>query len=393
MSNLNDTGQQPKVEIAVRNFGPISAGTVDLRPLTVFLGRSNTGKTYFATLVYALHGVFAGDAALPAAAVLGANIKTELTKCFDLDSLSALRRVTHEKPHAMTISLKVQNGTEDGRGIKMTASDKSVTVVGAPSPSLKWGEGNRYYLPATRSGLMQRHGFTVSSPVDGTERFSGIPTLSAELAEFLQRILVKKVGNGNPLTPIADALESDVLGGEILAKLSPTGCPDFHYLPKGMKEGIRLSQAASMVSELAPLVLSLRRGIVPGDMLIIEEPEAHLHLDAQAAMAVTLARIVRTGVKVIVTTHSEWLLDELANLMLEGLLAHTEDKPASWLLPAEVGAWQFQTDAPIKEIPFDVIQGIYPPAYDILTDALYNRAVNLQDRFANRGGNSSHEPA
>ena len=392
MSNLNDTTQQPKVEIAVRNFGPIPAGTVDLRPLTVFLGPSNTGKTYFATLVYALHGVFAGNAASPAAAVLGANIKTELTKCFDLDSLSALRRVTHEKPHAMTISLKMQNGTEDGWCIKMTASDKSVNVVGAPS-SLKWGEGNRYYLPATRSGLMQRHGLILNSLAGKTGRFPGIPTLSAELAEFLQRIMVKKVGNGNPLTPIADALESDVLGGEILAKLSPTGYPDFHYLPKGMKKGIRLSQAASMVSELAPLVLSLRRGIVPGDLLIIEEPEAHLHLDAQAAMAVTLARIVRTGVKVIVTTHSEWLLDELANLMLEGLLAHTEDKPASWLLPAEVGAWQFQTDAPIKEIPFDVIQGVYPPAYDILTDALYNRAVNLQDRFTNREGSFSHESA
>ena len=45
-----------KVEIAVKNFGPIAEANIDLRPLTVFVGPSNTGKTYFATLVYALHG-------------------------------------------------------------------------------------------------------------------------------------------------------------------------------------------------------------------------------------------------------------------------------------------------------------------------------------------------
>ena len=60
MSEIKDTQQHPKVEIAVENFGPIAEANIDLRPLTVFVGPSNTGKTYFATLVYALHGVFSG---------------------------------------------------------------------------------------------------------------------------------------------------------------------------------------------------------------------------------------------------------------------------------------------------------------------------------------------
>ena len=59
MNGTKDT-QHPKVEIAVKNFGPIAEANIDLRPLTVFVGPSNTGKTYFATLVYALHGVLAG---------------------------------------------------------------------------------------------------------------------------------------------------------------------------------------------------------------------------------------------------------------------------------------------------------------------------------------------
>ena len=60
MSEAKDTQQHPKVEIAVENFGPIAEANIDLRPLTVFVGPSNTGKTYFATLVYALHSTFKG---------------------------------------------------------------------------------------------------------------------------------------------------------------------------------------------------------------------------------------------------------------------------------------------------------------------------------------------
>ena len=40
--------------IEVKDFGPIAQGRVELRPLTVFAGPSNTGKSWLATLVYAM---------------------------------------------------------------------------------------------------------------------------------------------------------------------------------------------------------------------------------------------------------------------------------------------------------------------------------------------------
>ena len=40
--------------ISAKNFGPIVEGTVDLKPLTIFVGPSNTGKSYMATAVYAV---------------------------------------------------------------------------------------------------------------------------------------------------------------------------------------------------------------------------------------------------------------------------------------------------------------------------------------------------
>ena len=40
--------------VSVENFGPIREGTVELRPLTVFVGPNNTGKSYMAMLIYAV---------------------------------------------------------------------------------------------------------------------------------------------------------------------------------------------------------------------------------------------------------------------------------------------------------------------------------------------------
>ena len=46
------------LNLEVRDFGPIGEASVELRPLTVFVGPSNTGKSYLASLIYALHKHF-----------------------------------------------------------------------------------------------------------------------------------------------------------------------------------------------------------------------------------------------------------------------------------------------------------------------------------------------
>ena len=52
------------LNLAVSNFGPIIEADIDLRPLTVFAGPSNTGKSYMATLIYALQRFFSGGYAV-----------------------------------------------------------------------------------------------------------------------------------------------------------------------------------------------------------------------------------------------------------------------------------------------------------------------------------------
>ena len=57
---MTESSETRHLELSVRDFGPISEANIDLRPMTVFVGPSNTGKSYLAILIYALHGFFAG---------------------------------------------------------------------------------------------------------------------------------------------------------------------------------------------------------------------------------------------------------------------------------------------------------------------------------------------
>ena len=58
---MKESLDRRSLELSVTNFGPIARARIDLRPITVFVGPSNTGKSYLAILIYALHRFFSGN--------------------------------------------------------------------------------------------------------------------------------------------------------------------------------------------------------------------------------------------------------------------------------------------------------------------------------------------
>ena len=248
---------------------------------------------------------------------------------------------------------------------------------------------------------METHGVISSSLVDratrvGLERFSEIPAFSGLIADFLKQIIGSEERHlpSDEMNGIAEILESEVLRGEIEVRKPAAGYPEFRYRPRKSEQTLRMSQSSSMVSELAPLVFFLRDVVRPGDTLIIEEPEAHLHPAAQTKVALTLARLVRAGVRVIITTHSDWLLEQIGNLVREGevmKLGKNETEQETWLTKEEVGAWWFRTDKPVKEIPFEHIAGIEPTEYGEVAEELYNRSVDLRTQLEEAVGGTEVE--
>src|SRR5262249_22815041 len=77
---------------------------------------------------------------------------------------------------------------------------------------------------------------------------------------------------------------------------------------------IEIAITSSMVKELAPLVLYLRYFAQPNELIVIDEPEMNLHPKAQAQVLELLAMLVNAGLKVLITTHSPYIMDHLSNL-------------------------------------------------------------------------------
>ena len=179
-----------------------------------------------------------------------------------------------------------------------------------------------HYLPADRIGVMHSHQVIVSALIQraaraGLRPAADLPMLSGILTDFLEQLILmasnresKRKSNGDML---ASHMEATVLRGQVHVENSDANYPHFTYQPEGWKAKLPLMRSSSMVSELAPVVLYLRHIVRSGDILIIEEPESHLHPAMQIEVARLLAEVVRSGIQVIITTHSEWVLDELAS--------------------------------------------------------------------------------
>ena len=165
----------------------------------------------------------------------------------------------------------------------------------------------------------------------------------------------------------------------------------FSYQPEGWKEDLPLMNSSSMVSELAPVILYLRHIVQPGDVLIIEEPESHLHPKMQVEFIRQLAAVVHSGIRVMLTTHSEWVLDELANLVhLWDLTENTAERHVEGadfaLNPEEVGVWLFEPKqrprgSVVKEIPFDAEFGGFRSGFDDVALGTYNDYAEISNRI------------
>ncbi len=381
-----------KPQIVAQHFGPIEKAAITLRPLTIFVGESNTGKTYLSTLIFALHRAFGRQRNGTHLEVFTA----ELKRCFGVASVRELIRLSGNSCDKMKIALRCS-----GNVFHLYASESEIRSEGEAPAALglcaEKGQSCAYYLPAGRRGIMQAH----EAMATAGQKQSLPMADSGILTDFLKPIVEYQEGNGvaNPMQRIAAALEAEVLRGVIEPKHPvPESVAmdslEFQYRPRQAVRGLRLSQASSMVSELAPLVLFLRSVVRPGDMLIMEEPEAHLHPAAQSQLAFTFARLVRAGVHVVVTTHSDCFLQQIGNLIREGELAGLGEKvgePQGFLKKREVGVWLFQKGCPVEEIKYNRIDGIEPPEYLDVAEELYNRAAGLQNRLEETKGGSQFE--
>ena len=419
------------VTISVKNLGPLAEGEVELRPLTLFVGPSNTGKSYMATAIWAVTQAFQevappgmppraflddfrwpryrrGEAlsenrgaldalqewvnrlsenpfmessslavsALPETTQweiknstrpwlgeIRAAIVDQLSLAYGPDSEFARNKRTEDfslRVHRDNPQLKMEVRLNELAGmdtvcdisqaevqardyqnlrIRLRRRDNEnelvrdaifAAAVASAKATVSTGfPANSYYLPAARSGIVQGHKVLAAALVRQSRRAGiqpiDIPTLPGITTEFLGYLLAldKNAAERRPppseLVQAIAFIESEVVGGQIDFDESD-GLPlaEIVYLPgpaNAPTGKYTLDQVSSMVSELAPVVLFLKYLVRPGDLLILEEPESHLHPTSQRQMARAVVRLVNAGVRVLITTHSDMFVSQINNLL------------------------------------------------------------------------------
>lgn len=496
--------------VDVRDFGPIVQANVELRPLTVFVGASNTGKSYLAVLIYALHrclgrltrtdgeqflqrlgwridpnelrsapteeevrsrlhdwlleALSAGSGPLPTLPIevvsyirsalervksLGRDLESEITRCFGVNrdrSADLVRRygsatasrIGFGVPQigAGRVHYQLEFGKGDRRFSGRISDSEPIEIPGSSEDRNAWLRRftthgivetwnlesllefltqkqfrslldplyrDAYYLPAGRMGVMHSRPVVANmllrkATPAGQHHSLDVQMLSGVLADFLEHLEMSAARDRSytkNTRELAKYLENNILMGEVRMDRSVTGYPTFTYRPRNWKEDLPLMQASSMVSELAPVVLYLRHIVHSGDLLIIEEPESHLHPAMQAAFVRELARVVRAGVRIVITTHSEWFLEQIGNLVRLSALADDQRKGVMdedfSLRQDAVGVWLFRTTkrpkgSSVREVELDRETGLYPSDFAEVGEALYNEGAEIFNRMQ-EGGN------
>ncbi len=177
---------------------------------------------------------------------------------------------------------------------------------------------NAYYLPAARSGILNGWQVFASMALDNTRNRFGVeridvPAFTGIARDFLQVLLsiMQRRRTSPDMAPALEALETQIFQGQVAFHPRERDRQFMVYSAGGGQ--LPIHRASSMVAELAPLSLWIQHVLKPGDLLIVEEPEAHLHPENQKRIARVLVRLARAGVTVLCTTHSSLILHQISN--------------------------------------------------------------------------------
>lgn len=363
--------------LSVEGFGKINQASIGLAPFTIICGKNNSGKSYLASLLWAVHNMdfqifrarsgnfrapkWFSDLLREAEQSPGTYFRVDkrkvnlhINRWLAVNGKKIVRRLlNHEAASIGTFKMHLRDDLflrKGGEGPEeITSVDWTLdawTLAWSDDPSTErsgWmattaADGSKndnliymevveriifgksfngaQYIPASRSGLVLSLRFIadylLSTLIEEDARRTA--SFSAPVVSFL-RSLVRPSGAANDkAAKIADFLETSVLNGRVERDVEG-GRPEFSYRPANSKAKLPLHASSSMVTELTPVIEQLRHAHA-GQALILEEPEAHLHLSAQRQMARALVRLVNEGVPVVVTTHSDTFIQQINFLLL-----------------------------------------------------------------------------
>ena len=145
--------------------------------------------------------------------------------------------------------------------------------------------------------VYQDYPLPVQHNVDFTRQLEGLVTKTSFLVTEYPEILEEF---------------ADIIGGKYTVKRND----ELYYVPKGKRVKLSMDESSSAVRSLLDIGFYLKHEARRGDLLIVDEPELNLHPENQRRIARLFARLINVGIRVFITTHSDYIIKELNTLIM-----------------------------------------------------------------------------
>ena len=348
----------------IKNLGVIKEGRFTQKPLTIFCGPNNSGKTWAMYSLYFTHYMIPRFAE---------QVEPERRKLsvFNSGIEGRLHELFNTRANLLKNAVcRIVECSEDR--FEHLLREKKTTFL---MPAERNGLHLFYRELRTRRTALLHHASKESIDLNELLRDvirSRYATPIARYIDWLNQLTERQRGPTGAFHPFAEMVKRGLVKGAYRVHRD-TG--DISFKPYQKKrdgkatEAIGLHMASSTVKSLFGLWFYLENQAKSGDLLMIDEPELNIHPENQLKMARLLARLVNEGLNVVISTHSDYMVREFNTLLMLN-----EDKSGSLkseydydneesLRPDQVGAYLFddQTITPFQITPDD---GIYATTFD-----------------------------
>jgi hypothetical protein len=306
--------------IKVRNLGIVEEARVDLgKDFIIFTGENNTGKTYLAHTLYQMlnldHEKLPGDKQSSSALIsesIGSLLKADLKELFayDEETGASLFNETCIEIEVPETAVREKLSPRDfarkylSAGTYIAPAERSAINIFSKELSLI---KNRLFEGLLKSNSKANEKLDLLK--SRVNRYPRTIRDNLEIAEDLANLKKKR----SAFHYLAEELEQQILKGKI--RVSPGG--EVKYIPGDAQDvKLEIHLTGSLVKALSNIVFYLRHLAARGDWIVIDEPELNLHPDNQRMMARFFGRLVNEGFKVLISTHSDYIVREINNLIM-----------------------------------------------------------------------------
>ena len=349
------------MKLKISNLGPIDSMVIDMsKPFILFAGDNGTGKTYAATFLYTLIRMISSyidSRGLHEIQRIENNIEGEI----DADELydafdDCLNKQLSWILTYMNLNIKTDLFKCEIVTTKKEWNDellkKSISVwsnyIVKKENSLKYhlelnGTGDNYqaYMESWLITSLFFDGI-IGAKMFTAER-SGIYTFSKELSVGRLRNPEERLNTRYP-RPVADGLAdaADVVNQkkskseyykfadeieQMILHGNLTVSDDGEVLYR-VSDNTQLgfNESSSAVKTLAPLVFYLRHSAGQFNLLIVDEPELNLNPKNQILLAKVFVKMINAGLRLVISTHSDYIIREINNMIMADGLNKADDK-------------------------------------------------------------------